>query len=100
MQQAPGRTDLGQPDRQPGGIGHGGASVERKTLNLRWKAQTHLSPDGIDRTPRLRKLNRGWIAGRDEALLPHIDPAALVVPISGHDSKKLPASATGRLRLT
>src|SRR5215469_6272732 len=100
MQQAPRWAGTGQPDREPGGVGHGRASLARKTLDLRRKPETHISPDGINHALRLFQLDRARIARSDELLLPCIHPVTLAVPVVHHDSNNRAVSPTGRFRLT
>ena len=100
MEQPPRRASIRQPYRKPSGVGHYGADLAGQWFDLRRKAQPHLGPDGIHHALRLCKHDRTRIVWRNEALFPCVHLAALAVVFVGHGSKALPASPTGRLRLT
>jgi len=100
MEQPPRRASIRQPYRKPSGVGHYGADLAGQWFDLRRKAQPHLGPDGIHHALRLCKHDRTWIIWRNEAFFPCVHLAALAVACVGQGSKTLPASPTGRLRLT
>ena len=99
MEQPPRRASIRQPYREPIGVGHRRADLAGESFDLRWKAQPHLGPDGIHHALRLCKYDCARIVWRDEALLPGVHLAALVIVCADQGSKILPASPTGRLRL-
>ena len=100
MEQPPRGASIPQSYSEPIGVCHRSASLAGKRFDLRWKAQPHVAPDGINHALRLCKRDCARIVWRNEALFPCVNLAALTVAFVGHGSKTLPASPTGRLRLT
>jgi hypothetical protein len=97
MEQPPGRAIILQAYREAIGGGQCRAGLARQWFDLRWKAQSHLGPDRVHHALRPCEYNGARIVWRDEALLPGVHLAALVVVCANHGSKTLPASPTGRL---